>query len=204
VADLDRVAALGAGQVTTYPLFTFPYTAVGRFLRLRCVKMPGLGERLEQYRAIVAWAARAGFERVSVWSFRRGGAPRYSSVTRDGYIGIGPGSGSHLPDGFALNTFDLDAWMDSLHAGRSPIALRMQFAGEMAGWWWLYWRLYDTHVPLKALDQVLDGDAAKARRWLGVARAPRLAPGGTTATLTSPTRVPSGCTSRRTTSPLRT
>ena len=53
-------------------------------------------------------APRNGFERVSVWGFKRGGAPRYSSVTRDGYIGIGPGSGSHLPDGFVLNTFDLD------------------------------------------------------------------------------------------------
>ncbi len=30
VADLDRAADLGASQVTAYPLFTFPYTPVGR------------------------------------------------------------------------------------------------------------------------------------------------------------------------------
>ena len=46
-----------------------------------------------------------------MWGFKRGAVPRYSSVTRDGYIGIGPGAGSHLPDGFVLNTFDLDSWI---------------------------------------------------------------------------------------------
>ena len=42
----------------------------------------------------------------------------------------------------------------------------MAFAGEMAGWWWLYWRLYDTRIPLDGLDAALGQDASKARRWL--------------------------------------
>jgi oxygen-independent coproporphyrinogen-3 oxidase len=128
--------------------------------------MPGLAVRHAHYRAITAWARDSGFERVSVWSFRRGDAPRYSSVTRDGYLGIGPGAGSHLPDGFVLNTFDLRAWIDALAAGRSPIALRMPFAGRMAGWWWLYWRFYDTRIPVAELGEALGDDAAKAVRWL--------------------------------------
>ena len=75
-------------------------------------------------------------------------APRYSSVTRDGYIGIGPGAGSHLPDGFVLNTFDLDRVerrAASPGAARSPCACRS--SAQMAGWWWLYWRIYDTRIP---------------------------------------------------------
>ncbi len=167
VADLEHAAELGADQITTYPLFTFPYTAVGEYLHLAGVKMPDLRMRREHYRAISAWCESHGFERVSVWGFKRGGAPRYSSVTRDGYIGIGPGSGSHLPDGFVLNTFDLAEWERSLGEGRSPVALRMPFEGEMSGWWWLYWRFYDTHIPMGALDEALGPDAEKARRWLG-------------------------------------
>lgn len=166
LSDLARAAELGADQLTTYPLFTFPYTQVGEYLQLAGVRMPDLSVRREQYRAISDWCAANGFERVSVWGFKRGGAPRYSSVTRDGYIGIGPGSGSHLPDGFVLNTFDLDAWEQALESGRSPIALRMPFEGEMAGWWWLYWRFYDTRIPMGALDGELGVDAGKARRWL--------------------------------------
>ena len=170
IADLEHAAELGADQLTTYPLFTFPYTAVGEYLHLRGVKMPDLGSRREQYRAIAAWCAENGFERVSVWGFKRGGAPRYSSVTRDGYIGIGPGSGSHLPDGFTLNTFSLEEWEAALAKGESPIALRMPFAAQMSGWWWLYWRFYDTRIPMADLDAELGPDAEKARRWLSAVR----------------------------------
>jgi len=175
VADLERAEELGADQVTVYPLFTFPYTTVGEYRRLAGVGMPGLAARHAHYRAVAAWARRRGFERVSVWSFRRGDAPRYSSVTRDGYLGIGPGAGSHLPDGFVLDTFDLTAWMDALAAGRSPIALRMPFAGHLSGWWWLYWRFYDTRIPMTALAGELGDDAAKARRWLRAIEAAGLA-----------------------------
>lgn len=175
LGDLDRAAELGADQVTTYPLFTFPYTPVGEYMHLKGVRMPDIATRHEQYDAITRWAADNGFERVSVWGFKRGKAPRYSSVTRDGYIGIGPGSGSHLPDGFTLNTFDLAEWERALTEGRSPIALRMPFEAQMSGWWWLYWRFYDTRIPVAALDEALGVDAAKAKRWLSALKAAGLA-----------------------------
>jgi len=167
-ADLARAAQLGADQLTTYPLFTFPYTTVGKYLRLKAVCMPNLHMRHAHYRTISGWCAEHGFERVSVWGFKRGAVPRYSSVTRDGYIGIGLGAGSHLPDGFVLNTFDLDSWIQTTCDGLTAIALRMPFAGEMSGWWWLYWRFYDTRIPLDDLDVALGNDAHKARQWLRV------------------------------------
>ena len=168
MADLARAAQLGADQLTTYPLFTFPYTSVGKYLHLTAVRMPNLRMRRAHYRAISEWCAEHGFERVSVWGFKRGAVPRYSSVTRDGYIGIGPGAGSHLPDGFVLNTFDLDSWIQTTCEGCMAIALRMPFVGEMSGWWWLYWRFYDTSIPLDDLDVALGSDAPKARKWLRV------------------------------------
>ncbi len=167
-ADLARAVQLGADQLTTYPLFTFPYTTVGQYLRLAAVRMPNLHMRQAHYRAINRWCMEHGYERVSVWGFKRGAVPRYSSVTRDGYIGIGPGAGSHLPDGFVLNSFDLDSWMSATCHGRGAVALRMPFAGEMSGWWWLYWRFYDTRIPLDNLAMTLGSDADKARGWLKV------------------------------------
>jgi coproporphyrinogen III oxidase-like Fe-S oxidoreductase len=167
-ADLSRAAQLGADQLTTYPLFTFPYTSVGKYLRLTAVSMPNLRMRREHYRAINRWCGEHGFERVSVWGFKHGTVPRYSSVTRDGYIGIGPGAGSHLSDGFVLNTFDLNSWIHTTCDGHSAIALRMPFAGEMSGWWWLYWRFYDTRIPMDDLDVALGYDAPKANWWLRV------------------------------------
>jgi oxygen-independent coproporphyrinogen-3 oxidase len=166
--DLARAAQLGADQLTTYPLFTFPYTTVGQYLRLAAVRMPNLHLRRAHYQAISGWCGEHGFERVSVWGFKHGAVPRYSSVTRDGYIGVGPGAGSHLSDGFVLNTFDLNGWIQATCDGRRAIALRLPFAGEMSGWWWLYWRFYDTRIPLDNLNVALGNDAPKARRWLRV------------------------------------
>lgn len=167
-ADLTRAAQLGADQITTYPLFTFPYTSIGKYLHLKALRMPHLHTRHEHYRAINRWCTDHDFERVSVWGFKRGGVPRYSSVTRDGYIGIGPGAGSHLSDGFVLNTFDINSWINILNSGCAAVALRLPFADEMAGWWWLYWRLYDTNIPLNDLDAALGNDSHKARFWLKV------------------------------------
>jgi oxygen-independent coproporphyrinogen III oxidase len=167
-ADLTHAEQLGANQITTYPLFTFPYTTVGQYLRLVDVRMPDLRVRRAHYRAIHQWSAGHGFERVSVWSFRRGAVPRYSSVTRDGYLGIGPGAGSHLPDGFVLNTFDLTGWLRAASEGRTAVALRLPFSAQMPGWWWLYWRLYDTRIALDDLGAALGKDASRARRWLRI------------------------------------
>lgn len=174
-ADLARAAQLGADQLTTYPLFTFPYTSVGQYLRLTAVRMPNLRTRRVHYRAISRWCVEHGLERVSVWGFKQGTVPRYSSVTRDGYIGIGPGAGSHLPDGFVLNTFDVESWTRAVCGGRMAIALRMPFTGAMSGWWWLYWRFYDTSIPLDTLDVALGSDVPKARRWLRAAEQAGLA-----------------------------
>lgn len=175
ITDLARAAELGANQLTTYPLFTFPYTSVGEYLRLTAVRMPNLRVRRTQYRAISKWCKEHGFERVSVWGFRRGSAPRYSSVTRDSYIGIGPGAGSHLPDGFVINTFDLNNWMSAVCEGHRAIALRMPFTGNMSGWWWLYWRFYDTRIPLDNLDGAFSKEEPKARRLLRFMELTRLA-----------------------------
>lgn len=167
-ADLALAAELGANQLTTYPIFTFPYTSVGQYLHLNAVRMPNLRRRRAQYRAISEWCGQHGFERVSVWGFKQNGAPRYSSVTRDGYIGIGPGAGSHLPDGFVLNTFDLNSWIKAVSAGGSAIALRLPFTSEMSRWWWLYWRFYDTRFSKDDLDAVFGGDSPRVRWWLRV------------------------------------
>lgn len=166
VSDLDRAADLGASQVTTYPLFTFPYTPVGRYLRLNKVRLPNLRARRTQYRAICRWSERRGFDRVSVWGFKKGSAPRYSSVTRAGYIGIGPGAGSHLPGGFAFNSFDYGTWARAAAQGDRSVALWLPFSAELAGWWWLYWRLYDTRIPLDQLGDTLGRDAPWVRSWL--------------------------------------
>jgi oxygen-independent coproporphyrinogen-3 oxidase len=175
-ADLRKAIASGANQLTTYPLFTFPYTSVGTFLKLKKVKMPKLATRRVMYRFIHRFCDEQGFRRVSVWGFLRGMARRYSSVTRDLYLGLGAGAGSHVPGGYHLNTFSVPAYIESCSQGLSPIALRMAFTPAMSQFFWLYWRLYDTYIPEQQFEQVFSdgGSARKAERLLALIQRLRL------------------------------
>jgi len=137
---------MGVDQIAAYPLFQFPYTAmgraanghnhdVGRIFRRR--KMLGILERIFY---------AAGLARTSVWAFTRPGVPRYCSVTVPLYVGLGASGGSYLKDVFYLNTFNVQEYIRALENGSLPIALSLELTEEMQMAGWLYWRLYETRL----------------------------------------------------------
>lgn len=164
LSDLDAALLLGAEQVTLYPLFTFPYSAVGQHLRLANVDFPKLGARRRMYRAIHQHALANGFEPVSVWGFRKGQTTRFSSVTRDDYIGLGAGAATCLPGTFYFNTFSITEYTERCATRASPVSLQMDMSAVMASLYWLYWRLYETRVPKIGFEQRFADDAKL--RWL--------------------------------------
>ena len=147
LADLDRALELGAEQVTLYPLFTFPYSAVGNHLDLHHVSFPGLVTRRRMYRALHDEARARGLKRVSVWGFIKAGVPIFSSVTRDNYVGIGAGAATCLPGIFFFNTFSTREYIHGYPGYDLPVALQMAMTPTMEGFFWLYWRLYETFIP---------------------------------------------------------
>jgi oxygen-independent coproporphyrinogen-3 oxidase len=167
IGDIDTAAALGASQITTYPLFTFPYSTIGAYLRLRKVRMPPLGTRRKAYHALSRHLTASGFERASVWGFTRGGAPRYSSVTRDDYYGLGAGAGTHAGEWYSLNTFSVPEYVERCLRGESPVALAVPFSEAMTRYHWLYWRLYETRVDLEEFEERFAGDR-RARALLAL------------------------------------
>jgi coproporphyrinogen III oxidase-like Fe-S oxidoreductase len=171
MSDLQKAISSGVNQVTLYPLFTFPYSTVGKYLKLKKVKMPKILARRRMYRAIHEFCLDNGFQRVSVWGFKRGNVPRYSSVTRDNYIGFGAGAGSYTPGAFYLNTFSVKEYIKTCFNNMLPIALKMDFTEPMSRYYWLYWRLYETYIPKKQLFEL---PGQKIRRLLWLAKILRL------------------------------
>lgn len=147
ILDLKKAINSGVNQVTLYPLFTFPYSTVGKYLNLKRVKMPNIITRKSMYYAIHDFCINNGFKRVSVWGFIRNDVPRYSSVTRDNYIGFGAGAGSHISKTFYLNTFSVKEYIKNCFNEKLPVALKMDFTDSMTRYYWLYWRFYDTYIP---------------------------------------------------------
>lgn len=158
LGDLQRAVDSGLEQITIYPLFTFPYSTIGEYKKLKRVKTPNLIQRHRQYGLITRFFGEHGFDRASVWSYKKGDMPRYSSATRDRYIGLGAGAGSHTSKGFYANTFSVDEYIKSCLEDRFPVALHMSFTDAMQKYFWLYWRLYDTQVDKTALHHRFNGD----------------------------------------------
>ena len=164
LADLDAALDMGAKQVTLYPLFTFPYSAAGRHLQLTGVELPRLRARRQMYRAIHEDAVARGYERVSVWGFKKATTPRYSSVTRNDYIGLGAGAATCLPGVFYFNTFSVPAYTQRCLQHESPASLYLDLGASILRFYWLYWRLYETRVPKDGFAARFAEDAGI--RWL--------------------------------------
>ncbi|MBA4364856.1 MAG: hypothetical protein C0398_02475 [Coprothermobacter sp.] len=167
--DLELVTQLGVDQVTCYPLFSFPYSTAGRSQGLPELRMPPTRERRAMYHAMHTFLEGHGYRRVSVWGFQKGQGPRYSSVTRDEYLGFGAGSGSHINGLSWFNTFSVSEYTAACAAGRSPVALSMPFTPAMERSFWLYWRLYDSSMDIAQLRDHFRADAGKL--WLLLAKA---------------------------------
>ncbi len=145
-ADLLAAVECSPDQITCYPLFTFPYTTVGRFKKLKRLEMPPLVVRRKMYYFIHDFLESSGYKRSSVWSFVRSNKHPYSSVTRDYYVGFGPSAASYTGEGFYFNTFSIADYIKML-SERKPVALKMDVTERMKKVFWLYWRLYETRIP---------------------------------------------------------
>jgi oxygen-independent coproporphyrinogen III oxidase len=156
--DLQESVRLGVDQVTAYPLFTFPYSSVGKFLKLKRVRMPGLLHRRKAYRLIHNFMLDNNYERVSVWGFKKGGSAPFSSVTRTSYIGLGAGGASSLPASFYFNTFSVAEYMRTASDGILPTALHMNLTQNLRKYYDFYWKLYQTRIDKKQFKDYFRGD----------------------------------------------
>ncbi len=140
--DVRRVLDAGADQLSTYPLFGFPYSDQGREEGLRHVRRPPTARIRRMLARTDALARDAGLERCAVWSWIRPGLRKFSSVSRHHYVGFGPSAASMIGSHFHVNTFDVDAYADALPS-RRPVALAMPLERRQEMAYWLYWRAYE-------------------------------------------------------------
>lgn len=107
VSDMLTLMEEGVDQVAAYPLMDFSFTRMKTNLSW-----------MGQYRLLrdMASAAKdAGYLRTSVWTWTKPGSPKYSSITREDYLGIGAGAATHLGRHFWVNTFDVGAYVERMN-----------------------------------------------------------------------------------------
>jgi oxygen-independent coproporphyrinogen-3 oxidase len=155
--DLERVLTLGVSQVSTYPIFTFPYTELGRRLKISRIRRPRGDLIRDMLTVIRRRACEHGLARCSVWSYGRPGRKKFTSTTRHHYIGIGPSAASMLPGRFFVNTFSIEQYAAALPR-RLPVALAMPVDRRLEMLYWLYWRIYEMSIPVREFSRLFGRD----------------------------------------------
>ena len=160
----------GVDQITTYPIFSFAYTQWPKLSRQRSYRRYSLLQKRNFLRAVEEILYPAGYVRTSVWAFTRAGVPKYCSVTVPAYFGLGASAATYLRDIFYLNTFNVQAYVQALTSGESPVALSMELTPRMQMAGWLYWRVYETRFSKRdfyeRFGQEFDLVYGSLRRWL--------------------------------------
>ena len=111
--------------------------------------------------------AALGYERRSVWTFTRVGAPLYASIARELYLGCGAARRRSPGDDFLVNHFGLAPYERALAAGRLPLARRAHLGPLRAALYYAFWQLYAPGIDLVRFRRMFpgarDGDAAARR-----------------------------------------
>jgi len=174
---LDKAIACDVDQITLYPLFTFPYSSIGKFNRAKKIILPNAVQRKRFYFKIIEKLNANGYHQISVWGFLKSGRTKYSSVTRDYYLGLGPSAATYTGKQFLFNSFNLAYYQKQIDLRKLPYSLIMNVSENLKKLFWIYWRFYETAIPLKAYKQLFRSEFKKdfgkilfALRILGYAK----------------------------------
>lgn len=139
LSDIRTAFSAGANHIATYPFIDFTFTGSRISAQSKQLKRRLLAD-------LTDFCAAEGLVRDSIWTFARPGDHRYSSMTRDCFLGFGCSATSLLRDSFKVNTFSVPAYIESVNSGRLPTSLTCRFTPRQRMVYWLFWRAYSMHI----------------------------------------------------------
>lgn len=151
--DLRAVIEEGVDQISTYPLFSFPYSDFGQSRQIQHVKRPDSRFVRSLLNLTDSLSTASGYQRCAVWSWLKPIKKKFSSITRHHYIGFGPSAASMTDSHFYVNTFDVNSYAKILPKKR-PIALSMPVVQRLEMAYWLYWRVYELEIHQKDFEDL--------------------------------------------------
>ncbi len=144
--DVDCAFAHGANHVAIYPFIDFTFTES---------RVPAMPKRQKRalLDAITRHCTEKGYFRSSIWTFSSQEQARYSSMTRQNFLGFGCSATTLLQEQFKINTFSVDAYCQRLEEGLLPTALTLRFTRRQRMVYYLFWTAYSTRVDEAEFQQ---------------------------------------------------
>ncbi len=144
-ADIDMAFSIGANHIAIYPFIDFTFTKSS-------VAQISNKEKRQLLDKITEYCISKGYLRNSIWTFANGSNVRYSSMTRDNFLGFGCSAATLLRDQFKINTSDVESYCKRISDGNLPTSLTLRFTKRQRMIYWLFWTAYSTKVSAKDFE----------------------------------------------------
>lgn len=166
-ADIDAAFQNGANHVAIYPFIDFTFTS-------STVKAMPKKDKQALLDAITLYCMDKGYTRSSIWTFSNDRRAKYSSMTRDHFLGFGCSATTLLKDQFKINTFSVEEYCKRVDEEKLPTALTLRFSLRQRMVYYLFWTAYSTKVNAGDFEKFFDvslkkmyGMELKIAQWLG-------------------------------------
>ena len=147
--DLDTAFRIGANHVAIYPFIDFSFTTSP-------VTALPKKEKRALLDAITLYCQEQGYTRSSIWTFSSDKNARYSSMTRDNFLGFGCSATTLLKEQFKINTFSVEEYCKRIEQKKLPTSLTLRFTRRQRMVYFLFWTAYSTEVDSAAFESFFD------------------------------------------------
>ena len=144
--DIDLAFSHGANHVAIYPFIDFTFTSSK-------VKVMEKKEKRKLLDAITKYCMEQGYHRSSIWTFSSEKQAKYSSMTRDNFLGFGCSATTLLKDQFKINTFSVEEYCKRIKEKKLPTSLTIRFTKRQRMIYYLFWTAYSTRVDSRDFEK---------------------------------------------------
>lgn len=137
--DIDKAFACGANHIAMYPFIDFTFT------KSKIKSMPKRKKRL-LLDAVTEYCYKKGLKRDSIWTFSSDETAKYSSMTRENFLGFGCSATTLLKEQFKINTFSVEKYRERIENHSLPTSLTIKFTLRQRMIYYLFWTAYSTKI----------------------------------------------------------
>lgn len=137
--DMETAFEIGANHVAIYPFIDFTFTT-------STVPVMKKKEKQQLLYDITNHCRNKGYHRTSIWTFSNSPDAKYSSMTRDNFLGFGCSATSLLKDQFKINTFSVSQYCNRILEKELPTSLTIHFTLRQRMVYYLFWTAYSTKI----------------------------------------------------------
>lgn len=145
-SDMETAFSTGANHVAIYPFIDFTFTNSN-------VRIMGKREKRKLLDDITLYCRSKGYSRDSIWTFSNVPEAKYSSMTRENFLGFGCSATTLLRNQFKINTFSIAEYQKRIAGNNLPTSLTLRFTKRQRMIYYLFWTAYSTQVDSNAFEK---------------------------------------------------